>query len=133
MANIKVAFRNENAILLNLRASGFYYLKPDKDYYFTNAPDAFLTYLDQLERLNVTYEITSDKEGVFAEFDLIDYFGSGIVGLKEEIADLKEIVEDLETDLISYIVDTRATIVKEHDTATFEIDIPVVEPENTGD
>lgn len=71
--NIRMHFNHGNAINLELKGCGTLYIKPGKDYFFTNAPINFVNYLAQLRRLGVTYEMTDNKKGCYQTIDLRYY------------------------------------------------------------
>lgn len=70
---IRILFNHGNAITLDLKGCGSLYIKPGKDYYFTNAPIEFTNYLAQLRRAGVTYKITDDRKGCYQTIDLTSY------------------------------------------------------------
>lgn len=71
--NVRVTFVHGNGITLDCRGCGQIYLKPNKDYFFENAPLKFINYLAQLKRLGITYKITADKRGCYQTFNLLQY------------------------------------------------------------
>ena len=70
---VRVKFVHGNAISLDLRGCGSIYLEPNREYFFENAPMAFINYLVQLRRVGITYRLTSDKKGCYMTLDLTGY------------------------------------------------------------
>lgn len=71
--NVRMTFIHGNAITLDLKGCGSLYIKPGKDYYFTNCPINFINYLTQLRRMGITYTMTDNKKGCYQEIDLSHY------------------------------------------------------------
>ena len=71
--NVRVSFVHGNAITLDLKGCGSLYIKPYKDYFFTNCPINFINYLTQLRRMGITYTMTDNKKGCYQEIDLSHY------------------------------------------------------------
>lgn len=70
---VRVKFVHGNAISLDLRGCGSIYLEPNREYFFENAPMAFINYLTQLRRVGITYRLTNDKKGCYMTLDLTGY------------------------------------------------------------
>lgn len=70
---VRVKFVHGNAISLDLRGCGSIYLEPNREYFFENAPMAFINYLAQLRRVGITYRLTNDKKGCYMTLDLTGY------------------------------------------------------------